>query len=49
MATDPCAGFEPLRPSAAEIAALKAIDPKGSGLGAQLLKHNRYGRKECGW
>jgi hypothetical protein len=40
---DSCAGFKPIRPTAADVA---SISPR---LVDQILSHNRVGANLCGW
>ncbi|HEV2570930.1 MAG TPA: hypothetical protein VGU72_04270 [Beijerinckiaceae bacterium] len=40
-ATDPCAGWRPINPS--------RQDALTDGTADQVLSHNRFGAKQCGW
>lgn len=40
---DPCAGWAPIRPEAADVDALS------DSLSDQILAHNTFGERACGW
>ena len=40
---DPCAGWVPIRPEAAD------LDAISDGLTEQILAHNQFGERACGW
>ncbi len=48
--SDRCAGFKPIRPQAKSLVPGKSdVAVISDGLTDQLLAHNKFGAKQCGW
>ncbi len=47
---DPCAGWKPIRPaSTSAVKGVGDVDVISGSLTDQILAHNTFGMKQCGW